>query len=91
MIGAAPRYLTNFAVGWHREQMRSLRTMIHAYRRCRQAHAKLVRGQRQLLTLVHALEAARVQQGGAEFRKLGVSPSEQKSCSFMNQRLSCSD
>jgi hypothetical protein len=61
------------------EQLGSLRSMTHAYRRCRQARAKLVRWQRQLLTLVDALEAARVQQGEAEFRKLGISPSVKKS------------
>jgi hypothetical protein len=53
--------------------------MTHAYRRCRQARAKLVRWQRQLLTLVDALAAARVQQGEAEFRKLGISPAVKKS------------
>jgi hypothetical protein len=53
--------------------------MTHAYRRCRQARAQLVRWQRQLLTLVDALEAARVQEGEAEFCKLGISPSVKKS------------
>ena len=52
--------------------------MTHAYRRCRQARAQLVRWQRQLVTLVDALEAARVQQGEAEFRKLGISPTMKK-------------
>jgi len=61
------------------EQLESLRSMTHAYRRCRQARAKLVRWQRQLLSLVDALEAARVQLGEAEFRKLGISPSAKKS------------
>ena len=60
------------------EQLESLRTMTHDYRRCRQARAKLVRWQRQLLKLVDALEAARVQQGEAEFRKLCASPSLKK-------------
>jgi hypothetical protein len=60
------------------EQLESLRTMTHDYRRCRQARAKLVRWQRQLLKLVDALEAARVQQGEAVFRKLGASPSPKK-------------
>jgi len=59
-------------------QLESLRTMTHDYRRCRQARAKIVRWQRQLLTLVDALEAARVQQGEAEFRKLRASPSVKK-------------
>ncbi len=52
------------------EQLASLRTMTQHYRRCRQARTKLVRWQKQLLKLVDALEAARVQQGEAEFRKL---------------------
>jgi hypothetical protein len=56
------------------EQIDSLRTMTHHYRRCRQARAKLVRWQQQLLKLVDALEAARVQQGEAEFRKLREAP-----------------
>jgi hypothetical protein len=48
--------------------------MTQGYRRCRQTRAKLVRWQRQLLKLVDALEAARVQAGEAEFRKLRASP-----------------
>ncbi len=61
------------------EQLESLRTMTHDYRRCRQARAMLVRWQRQLLTLVDALEAARLQQGEAEFRRLRESRSVKKS------------
>jgi uncharacterized protein DUF6788 len=61
------------------EQLGSLRTMTQDYRRCRQARAQLVRWQRQLLTLVDALEAARVQQGEAQFRKLRVSTPMKKS------------
>jgi hypothetical protein len=61
------------------EQLESLRSMTHDYRRCRQARAQLVRWQRQLLALVDALEAARVQHGEAEFRKLRVSPTAKKS------------
>ena len=60
------------------EQLDSLRAMTHDYRRCRQARAKLVRWQRQLLKLVDALEAARVQQGEAVFRKSCASPSPKK-------------
>jgi uncharacterized protein DUF6788 len=60
-------------------QLDSLRTMTHDYRRCRQARAQLVRRQRQLLELVDALEAARIQQGEAEFRKLRASPAVKKS------------
>ena len=60
------------------EQLESLRPMTLDYRRCRQARAKLVRWHRQLLKLVDALEAARVQQGEAVFRKLCASPSLKK-------------
>jgi hypothetical protein len=61
------------------EQLESLRSMTHDYRRCRQARARLVRWQRHLLSLVDALEAARVQQGEAEFRQLQVSAAVKKS------------
>ncbi|MGH8322745.1 MAG: hypothetical protein ACRETD_02935, partial [Steroidobacteraceae bacterium] len=61
------------------EQLGSLRSMTLDYRRCRQARAQLVRWQRQLLKLVDALEAARIQQGEAEFDKLRVSPAVKKS------------
>jgi hypothetical protein len=60
------------------EQLESLRSMTLDYRRCRQARARLVRWHRQLLKLVDALEAARVQQGEAVFRKLCASPSLKK-------------
>jgi hypothetical protein len=56
------------------EHFGSLQTMTHHYRRCRQARAKLVRWQQQLLTLVDALEAARVRLGEAEFAKLRQAP-----------------
>ena len=52
------------------EQIDTLRTMTDDYRRVRQARAKLVRWQRQLLKLVDALEAARVQLGEAKFHKV---------------------
>jgi hypothetical protein len=61
------------------EQLELLRSMTQHYRRCRQARAQLVRWQRQLLVLVDAMEAARVQQGEAEFHKLRVSPTVKKS------------
>ena len=51
------------------EQIESLRKMTDDYRRVRQARAKLVRWQRQLLALVDALQSARVQAGEAEFQK----------------------
>lgn len=60
------------------EQLGALRVMTDDYRRCRQARAKLLRWQRQLLQLVDALEAARVQQGEAQFRSLGLSPRPNK-------------
>jgi hypothetical protein len=61
------------------QQLESLRTMTQDYRRCRQARAKMVRWQRQLLALVDALEAARIQQGEAEFRRLRESRSVNRS------------
>jgi hypothetical protein len=61
------------------EQLDALQSMTGDYRRCRQARAHLVRWQRQLLKLVDALQAARVQQGEAEFRKLRVRPPVKRS------------
>lgn len=60
------------------EQIKTLRAMTDDYRRVRQARAKLVRWQRELLKLVDGLEAARVQQGEVEFQK-GRSPAVRKS------------
>jgi len=51
------------------EQVDTLRQMTEDYRRVRQARAKVVRWQRQLLKLMDALEEARVQMGEAEFQK----------------------
>lgn len=51
------------------EQLPALRDMTDRYRRCRQARAQLVRWQRQLLDIVDALQAARVQRGEADFHK----------------------
>jgi hypothetical protein len=59
--------------------LESLRAMTRDYRRCRQARAKLVRWQRELLTAVDALEAARVRVGEAGFHKMRSSPAVQKS------------
>jgi hypothetical protein len=53
--------------------------ILHAYRRCRQVRAELVRWQRQLLTLVDAPDppaSSSVKPGSG---KLGVSPSVKKS------------
>ena len=55
------------------DQLDALRRMTDDYRRVRQARAQFVRWQRELLALVDALEAARVQRGEAEFQK-GRSP-----------------
>ena len=52
------------------EQIEPLRNMTEPYRQCRTARAQLVRWQKQLLTLVDELEAARIQLGEAEFKKL---------------------
>jgi hypothetical protein len=51
------------------EHLPALRAMTEQYRRCRQARAQLVRWQRQLLTIVDALQAARVRLGEADFQK----------------------
>jgi hypothetical protein len=51
------------------EHLPALRDMTDQYRRCRQARAQLVRWQRQLLDIVDALQAARVQLGEMEFQK----------------------
>ena len=51
------------------EHLETLRHMTDHYRRCRQARAQLVRWQRQLLQLVDALQAARVELGEAELHK----------------------
>jgi hypothetical protein len=52
------------------EHLEALQTMTAHYRRCRQARAEIVRWQRRLLKLVDDLNAARVQLGEAEWRKL---------------------
>lgn len=51
------------------EHLPALRDMTDHYRRCRQARAQLVRWQQQLLNIVDALQAARVQRGEADFQK----------------------
>jgi hypothetical protein len=51
------------------EHLPALRDMTDQYRRCRQARAQFVRWQRQVLALVDALQAARVQLGEADFQK----------------------
>ena len=54
------------------EHLPALRAMTDHYRTCRQARARLVRWQRQVLDLVDALQAARVQLGEAEFQQRGA-------------------
>jgi hypothetical protein len=51
------------------EHLPALRDMTDHYRRCRQARAQLARWQRQVLDIVDALLAARIQLGEAEFHK----------------------
>jgi hypothetical protein len=51
------------------EQIDTLRKMTDDYRRFRQTRAKIVRWQRELLKLLDALQAARVQLGEAAFQK----------------------
>ena len=52
------------------EQLAAVRTLTDDYRRFRQARTKLLRLQRQMLTLLDRIEAARVRQGEREFQKL---------------------
>lgn len=52
------------------EQIEPLWKLTEPYRQTRQARTQLARLQRQLLTLVDQLEAARVQEGEAVYRKL---------------------
>jgi len=61
------------------EQIESLRKMTDAYRRFRQARARLVRLQRQMLELVDQLQGQRVQQGEREFQKLRAASSRSRS------------
>ena len=52
------------------EQLADVRQLTDAYRRFRQARTQLLRLQRQLLTLIDHIEAARVLQGERPFQKL---------------------
>jgi len=54
------------------EDLETLRKLTEPFRQCRKARAQLVRWQKQLLQIVDELEAVRIQQGEAEFRKLAV-------------------
>ena len=51
-----------------KDQIDTLRKRTDSYRRARRARAKLARWQRQVLSLVDAIEAARVELGKAEFQ-----------------------
>ena len=52
------------------EHLPEVRKLTEAYRRFRQARTQLLRLQRQLLTLLDQIEAARVQQGEHRFQQL---------------------
>src|SRR5882724_10665793 len=52
------------------EHLDALRTMTQHYRQCRQTRVQLRRWFAQILQLVDALQAARVQRGDSQFRKL---------------------
>jgi hypothetical protein len=52
------------------EHLDALRTMTQHYRRCRQTRVQLRRWFAQVLQLIDALQAERVQLGNAQFRKL---------------------
>lgn len=68
------------------EDLASLRRLTEPYRRCRKARAQLVRWQRQLLQLVDALAAARIQLGEAEFHQLSVAQACQPRASKSKHR-----
>lgn len=52
------------------EQLPAVRELTDDYRRFRQARTQLLRLQRQILTLIDCIEAARVEQGERQFQKL---------------------
>ena len=52
------------------EHLDEVRQLTHAYRRFRQARSQLLRLQRQMLTLIDRLAAARVQQGERRWQQL---------------------
>ena len=60
-------------------QLRAVRELTEDYRRFRRARTQLLRWQRQLLTLLDRIEAARVAQGERQFQKLRGSPSRTRS------------
>jgi hypothetical protein len=57
------------------EQLPAVRELTDEYRRFRQARTQLLRLERQILTLIDRIEAARVEQGERRFQKFrGPSP-----------------
>jgi len=60
------------------EQLSTVRELTEDYRRFRHARTQLLRLQRQILTLIDRIEAARIEQGERRFRKLRP-PSPQRS------------
>ena len=61
------------------EQLADVRQLTDAYRRFRQARTQLLHLQRQLLTLIDHIEAARVLQGERQFQKLRLPTSRTRS------------
>ena len=61
------------------EKLAEVRKLTDAYRQFRQARTQLRRLQRQLLTLLDRLEAARVQEGERRFQQLRAPPSRTRS------------
>jgi Family of unknown function (DUF6788) len=61
------------------EQLPDVRQLTDAYRRFRKARTQLLRLQRQLLTLIDRIEAARVKQGERQFQKLRALTSRTRS------------
>ena len=60
-------------------QFKEVRKLTEDYRRFRKARTQLLRLQRQMLTLINRIEAARVQQGERLFRKLRAPASRTRS------------
>lgn len=61
------------------EKLSEVRKLTDAYRQFRQARTQLLRLQKQMLTLLDGLEAARVQEGERRFQQLRSSPSRTRS------------
>ncbi len=61
------------------EQLAEVRKLTDSYRRFRQARTQLLRLQKQLLTLLDRVEAARVQEGERRFAQLRSAPARTRS------------